>query len=171
MKKIADINANACLYEEHKYRMVLECHPTFLQISDKFRNAVVNGCGPGSWKYNCVPNRPAGFDFVWTCNGHDWDYFLYGLVAELGVKGKMYADIRARHNWGSVVIQMPKPWWVPGFFEGRWRRHCSDIPQIYYLAVKNLGNGAYFKATEEMKQVMRDFGGEINALGLRDIKL
>lgn len=55
---------------------------------------VVNGCGPGKWKFDFVPDKLLGNDFTEACNIHDWRYYIGGtesdrLVADLELFSNM----------------------------------------------------------------------------------
>ena len=37
---------------------------------------VCNGCGPGNWKIDLVPDKLLGLNISEPCNIHDFDYYL-----------------------------------------------------------------------------------------------
>jgi RHS repeat-associated protein len=86
-----------------------------------------NGCGPGGWKKNLIPNAiPAVFDFKDACNNHDWCY------------GQKYGT--ARRTCDNNFLSDMNSWcdeYATGTWTG-WARHkpCLGYAQVYYNAVR-----------------------------------
>lgn len=71
-----------------------------LYIPGSFRNAslekigrVCNGCGPGNWKFDIVPDQIWGVNIKFACNIHDWMYHIGGSK-----KQRKFADRMFLHN-------------------------------------------------------------------------
>uniref|UniRef100_I2Q039 DUF1353 domain-containing protein n=1 Tax=Desulfovibrio sp. U5L TaxID=596152 RepID=I2Q039_9BACT len=47
---------------------------SYLVASQAERAAVVNGCGPGGWRVDLIPDHLCGLDISEACNIHDWQY-------------------------------------------------------------------------------------------------
>ncbi len=78
-----------------------------LTAEDKAR--ICNGCGPGGWKVNPIPNNLLGVVVTEPCNRHDMAYHL-GQDKDEGDRdllANMVTDIiqdfRASHGAGHVV--------------------------------------------------------------------
>jgi len=49
--------------------------PESYRLADPAERALVcNGCGPGSWRLDMVPDSILGLDITEACNIHDWMY-------------------------------------------------------------------------------------------------
>ena len=168
IKFIKKINKDSSLFELDG--KTFECHPTFLRASYDLLSSVCNGCGPGSAKFDLVPDKPFWLDFEWPCNSHDWDYFIYSTV-----NGKIYADKRARNNWGAAVVQHKFSRFWPGFIKKRLRKRAALLPQGYFTAVKVCGNPSFFETNKDTKEandnVRERFARELEHIGVNKISL
>jgi len=52
----------------------LHAPSSYNNASDAERASQSNGCGPGGWKFDVVPDNLLGVDVVAACNIHDWMY-------------------------------------------------------------------------------------------------
>ena len=120
---------------------------SYLTVSDSYRRAlpevvasVVNGCGPGGWKYDLVPDTIYGLKVTESCNSHDWDYHMGETDAD-----KAAADLQLLCNLiatidhaakRSVAGKVLKPLRYQRAFE-------------YYLTVKEFGHDAFWHGKEK----------------------
>ena len=54
--------------------VVLWAPESFTLASEEQRKKVCNGCGPGSWKHDIVPDHLLWVNIGMACNIHDWMY-------------------------------------------------------------------------------------------------
>ena len=120
---------------------------SYLTVSDSYRRAlpevvasVVNGCGPGGWKYDLVPDTLYGLKVTESCNSHDWDYHMGETDAD-----KAAADLRLLCNLIATIDhaaqkiisgKILKPFRYQRAFE-------------YYCVVKEGGNDAFWEGKEQ----------------------
>lgn len=111
-----------------------------LDASQAYRDAlpevvaqVVNGCGPGGWKFDIIPDTVLGLSIKEACNIHDWDYTV-GLTEQ----DKEAADKRFRRNCTALVNN------ATGFWARVLRRHRHLRVDEYYTAVRLFGDAAFW---------------------------
>ena len=118
---------NIELYCEYGYETI----PEILLLKQ------VNGCGPGGWKFDLIPDTMYGLSVVEACNIHDWMY-LHGQTledkdrADRVFKNNVIRliDSRTSKNWFSQNIIKPL----------RYRR-----AKTYYESVSHFGGPAFWK--------------------------
>ena len=121
-----------------------------------------NGCGPGGWKNELVPNRPFGLvDYTEACNTHDKCYdrcnsdrkdcdddFLAAMRAKCsltwGRSMEMPRNIRLQ-SFSGIRVPRPPRLRLP---EDPRLEACYTTAQLYYEAVKRGGRGPYRAAQE-----------------------
>lgn len=54
--------------------MQLLAPASYLTADATERALVCNGCGPGSWRLDMIPDSILGLDISAACNVHDWMY-------------------------------------------------------------------------------------------------
>ena len=89
---------------------------------------IVNGCGPGGWRIDLVPDLLAGLCITPECNLHDWMYSQGGDDA-----ARKLADVTLYLNIAAKVLLEGGPL-VP-------LRMAEAI--VFYKAVR-AGGGEYF---------------------------
>jgi len=94
------------------------------------RKKMVNGCGPGGWLSELVPESMYGIDVTPACNVHDFMY-LKGQT----IQDKEEADRVFLNNMLRIINHESK------CFILRWLRRRRALK--YYLAVKHFG-GPFF---------------------------
>jgi hypothetical protein len=47
----------------------------WIDLSEEDILANSNGCGPGNWRYDLVPDALLGVNFEWPCRIHDVEYW------------------------------------------------------------------------------------------------
>lgn len=50
--------------------------PEYEELTPEDKARICNGCGPGGWKVNPIPNHIIGVSIVEPCNRHDMAYHL-----------------------------------------------------------------------------------------------
>jgi len=104
--------------------MELLAPESYLQATQAERALVCNGCGPGSWRFDLIPDSILGLSIKEACNIHDWMY-AWG-------EDRLKADIWFLANMVLLAAKGNK--WI---FIPRLSLICK-----YFLAVR-IGGGAY----------------------------
>ena len=73
--------------------IVLSCPDSYKTTPREEIDKVVNGCGPGNWKLDFVPDKLRGNNFTEACNIHDWRYYLGGNELD-----RLQADVELLSN-------------------------------------------------------------------------
>jgi len=105
---------------------------SWLEASDKERKGIANGCGPGSWKYDLVPDTIYGLNITKICDWHDFDYTFLPKTRSC----KDIADRRMHHNL-KVHISLHSVFILKPFRYAR--------AYLYYLAVSKGGDSSFFE--------------------------
>ncbi|EHJ49527.1 hypothetical protein DFW101_3531 [Solidesulfovibrio carbinoliphilus subsp. oakridgensis] len=77
---------------------------SYLAASQAERAAVVNGCGPGGWRVDLIPDHLFGLCITEPCNIHDWGYGEGGDEAK-----RLEDDIRLYLNICITVLEAGGP--------------------------------------------------------------
>lgn len=104
---------------------------SFINAPRAVRKAVTNGCGPGGWKLDLVPDTIYGLDVSAACNIHDWMYHEGETLAD-----KAAADRVLLNNLLRIINHETR------FAPLRWLRRRRA--RKYYLAVKAFGGPAFW---------------------------
>jgi hypothetical protein len=112
----------------------------YLDAATSYREAlpeviarIVNGCGPGNWKVDLVPDNLLGLDISECCDIHDWDYTVGETEAD-----KQAGDHRLLHN---VIARINA---AVGPFDKVLKPFRYIGAYDYYLAVKEGGHSAFW---------------------------
>lgn len=108
----------------------VDAPPTWWEASDDARAEVVNGCGPGSWRHDVVPDSLIGVSIGEACDIHDWMYEQGSTLDE-----KRWADTMFLRNMRALIDQSG------GFWLLRWLRH--RLAERYFAVVVALGGPAF----------------------------
>ncbi len=112
----------------------------YLSAPDSYRRAlpevvatIVNGCGPGGWKVDLVPDNLLGLDISEPCDIHNWRYEEGETeedkrVGDLELRGNLIATINHEHDWDDMVL----------------RPHRYLLAYEYYEAVHLFGDSAFW---------------------------
>ncbi|QXE85952.1 hypothetical protein KP003_16555 [Geomonas nitrogeniifigens] len=118
-----------------------------LDASQAYRDAlpevvaqVVNGCGPGGWKFDIIPDTVLGLSIKEACNIHDWDYTVGLTDAD-----KHAADQRFKRNCLAMVNN------ARGFWAVVLRYHRRLRVEEYYQAVRLFGDDAFWANKKPLK--------------------
>lgn len=116
----------------------LTASQSYLDASPEVVAAVVNGCGPGGWKFDIIPDTVFGLSIKEACNIHDWDY-AEGSTAE----DKRLADYRFKNNCYAIIDN------ADGWFNRMLRYHRTIRVIEYYEAVQHFGGDAFWQGKEK----------------------
>ena len=77
--------------------MLLALHPAYAAATpEQLAAANVNGCGPGGWRFDLIPDHLGDVDISDFCREHDYLYFLGGTEADrLAADVLLYTKIAA----------------------------------------------------------------------------
>ena len=103
----------------------------FWRLSPEVREKLTNGCGPGGWKIDPIPDTMYGLDVSLACNIHD---FMYGVGLSLAEKEE--ADRVFLNNLLRLISRA-----------GGWRLLQSlrrRRAYTYYLFVSRFGGPAFW---------------------------
>ena len=103
---------------------------SYVNALPEVRLQMVNGCGPGGWLTDLVPDTIYGLDISAACNIHDWMYAEGETIED-----KQLADRVFLNNLVRIINHETRWAWL------RWLRRRRALK--YYLAVKNFG-GPFF---------------------------
>lgn len=116
--------------------ITLYCEYGFETTPEILRNKQVNGCGPGGWKFDLVPDTMWGLSVNEACDIHDWMY-LFGKV----IDDKDRADRSFLNNMIRLIDGRTAKNWFAQRFLKTWRYRRA---KIYYEAVSNFGGPAFW---------------------------
>ena len=106
----------------------LHCPDSYLKADPDEIKRIVNGCGPGGWKLDFIPDTIHGHDVTEACNIHDWRYHLGGTALD-----RFDADLELLTN--LIILCCDSN----GCVDTRDILRCNE----YFFAVHKLG-GRYF---------------------------
>lgn len=113
---------------------------SYICASPEVRKQVTNGCGPGGWKVDLVPDTVWGLDISEACNIHDWMYTVGETVTD-----KAEADRVFLNNCLRLVDAGSKNW----ILRGLRRQAVKD----YYDAVHYFGGAAFWAGKNDKKNL------------------
>lgn len=103
----------------------------YVAASPEVRATVVNGCGPGGWKVDIVPDTIWGLNVTEACNIHDWMYTTGETIAD-----KDEADRVLLNNLLRLIDAAGGCWLIRKLRRLRARE--------YYEAVQHFGGPAFW---------------------------
>lgn len=112
--------------------MELFAPESYWTLSKPFKKVIVNGCGPGGWKFDLVPDTIWGLNVREACDIHDFMYYL-GSDNE----DKDRADRVLLNNLNRIIEAKTRWKWLKSF-----RRRRA---MVYYLSVKSFGGPAFWR--------------------------
>jgi hypothetical protein len=110
---------------------ILYAPNSYTHASEAIRAAVVNGCGPGGWKFDLVPDTIYGLNITLACNIHDWMYHEGETIAD-----KDTADRVMLNNLLRMIDVARAPFWL--------RKLRCWRARTYYNAVHLYGGSAFW---------------------------
>ena len=112
-----------------KTSALLALHPAYAAATpEQLAAANVNGCGPGGWRIDLVPDHLGKVDYSEACRQHDYLYFLGGTEED-----RLFADTLLYVNIAASVL-LNDGYLVP---------LQMAAAAIFYRAVRN-GGAKYF---------------------------
>ncbi|HLD91499.1 MAG TPA: hypothetical protein VI911_10925 [Patescibacteria group bacterium] len=122
-----------------KDKIELYCEYNYETTASILREKETNGCGPGGWKFDLVPDSIWGCPITDACNIHDWMYH-FGKVLE----DKDRADRIFRNNMIRLINARTTNWFAKKLLLGRRLR----MAEIYYEVVSHFGGPAFWNGKE-----------------------
>jgi hypothetical protein len=112
---------------------VLYAPEAYVSASPEVRAQVTNGCGPGGWKFDIVPDTIYGLNITEACNIHDW---MYTVGEDLAAKDE--ADRVFLNNVLRLIEAA----------QGFWAKLLRPLRRVrareYYEAVHVFGGPAFW---------------------------
>lgn len=114
---------------------------SYITATAAVRLAVVNGCGPGGWKIDLVPETIWGLDVSEACNVHDWMYQAGSTIADKEEADRVFLNNLLR------LIEAAGGCWIL-------KRLRRNRAWIYYLAVHKFGGPAFWAGKNPQTTMM-----------------
>lgn len=114
-----------------KIKFKLWAPEEYRNLTPEAKSEIVNGCGPGGWKYDLIPDTMWGLDVTKACNIHDYMYHV-GVTE----KDKVFADEVFYANLKRIIIAKSRFWPLKML---RLRR-----ARTYYVFVRDFGDAAFW---------------------------
>ena len=105
--------------------MLYAIHTAYSMADPGLVATIANGCGPGDWKIDLIPDHLGDVDLTDCCNQHDVLYHIGGTEAD-----RKLADVLLYANIASAVLMAGGPM-VP-------LRMAAAA--MYYKAVRSCGS-------------------------------
>lgn len=121
--------------------MSLYAPESYTRASVEVRLAVVNGCGPGGWKFDLIPDTIWFLDVSAACNIHDWMYQAGATIAD-----KDEADRVLLNNLLRLIETAGGLWII--------RRLRRNRAWVYYQAVARFGGPAFWSGKNPDTTIM-----------------
>lgn len=116
--------------------VVLEAPESYWRMSVEYRNRMTNGCGPGGWKYDLVPDTIWGLDVHDACDIHDWCYFIGKTESD-----KQESDDMFLRNLNTIIMAKTDL--------AITRRLRMRRARKYHWFVVHCGHDAFWEITED----------------------
>lgn len=104
---------------------------SYINASPEVRAAAVNGCGPGGWKVDLIPDVIWWLDISPSCNIHDWMYTVGETLADKEEADRVFLNNVLRQ------IDAAKGCWLI-------KRLRLRAARAYYEAVQHFGGPAFW---------------------------
>lgn len=104
---------------------------SYISASPEVRSTVVNGCGPGGWKVDLIPDSIWGLNIAAVCDIHDWMYATGQTLADKDEADRVFLNNSLR------LIDAASSCWI--LRQLRRRR-----AKTYYEAVQHFGGPAFW---------------------------
>ena len=100
---------------------------------------IINGCGPGGWLVDLVPDHLFFCDITEACNIHDFMYKI-GITIE----DKMRADRVFLNNMVRLILSKEYSWY------SNWlKKRRLALARFYYEMVRDFGGSAFWNGKED----------------------
>lgn len=119
----------------------LYCEYNYEATAEILRKKEVNGCGPGGWKFDLVPDTIYGLSVTDACNIHDWMYHFGKTIED-----KDRADRSFLNNMVRLVNgRSADNWFVRNILKPMRLRRVK----IYYEAVSHFGGPVFWQGKQK----------------------
>lgn len=81
--------------------------PAYWLLSPEVRERLVNGCGPGGWKFDLIPDTVWGLSIREACDIHDYMYAMGSSIAEKDEADRTFLNNMLRLVEGSCFLLRP----------------------------------------------------------------
>lgn len=83
---------------------------------------VVNGCGPGGWKFDVIADNLLGLPIGEECDVHDWEYTVGLTLADKEAADERFLlnmlwKIRHAEGWKAKCLVLPRMWLALKYYE------------------------------------------------------
>lgn len=116
---------------------------SYQQALPSVREQVINGCGPGGWKVDLIPDTVYGLSIKEACNIHDWMYAVGRTIQDKEEADRIFLNntLRLINRKGGIL--------------GRLLRHPRRVRAYeYYTAVKCFGGPAFWSGKNSTSDLM-----------------
>jgi len=120
---------------------VIYAPESYVNALPSVRQAVANGCGPGGWKFDIVPDTVWFLDISEACNVHDWMYQAGSTIADQEEADRVLLNNMLR------LIDESGGWWIL-------KRLRRNRAWVYYQAVKMFGGPAFWAGKNSDSNMM-----------------
>lgn len=114
---------------------------SYVAASPEVRAAVVNGCGPGGWKADLVPDTIWGLNIAAACDIHDWMYTLGTTLAHKDEADRVFLNNMLR------LIDAAGGWRLL-------RALRRARARVYFEAVQHFGGPAFWKGKNPAEEII-----------------
>lgn len=121
----------ACLFAPENY----------VWATPEIRAMVANGCGPGGWKIDLIPDTIWGLSITEACNIHDWMYTTGETLAD-----KEEADRVFLNNILRLIDAADSIWLL--------RKLRRIRAREYFEAVSHFGGPAFWDGKNDKKNLV-----------------
>ncbi|NVO00016.1 MAG: hypothetical protein HXX17_11875 [Geobacteraceae bacterium] len=114
----------------------------YVWATPEIRAMVTNGCGPGGWKVDLIPDTMYGLDVSEACNIHDWMYTTGATLAD-----KDEADRVFLNNCLRLIDAADSFWFIKKLRRAR--------AKAYFEAVHIFGGPAFWAGKNDKKNLVQ----------------
>ena len=122
-------------------KLLLFAPENYVLASLAVRAQVVNGCGPGGWKVDIIPDTIYGLNVSEACNIHDWMYTTGETLAD-----KEEADRVFLNNILRLIDAADSIWLL--------RKLRRIRAREYFEAVSHFGGPAFWAGKNDKKNLV-----------------
>ena len=128
---------------------ILYAPASYKRASDDVRRRMVNGCGPGGWKVDIIPDTVWGLSIEAACNIHDWMYSAGSTIEDKREADRVFLNnmLRIVNHYTSNRILL-------------WLRRRRVFK--YYEAVHLCGGPAFWKDKNKPEEEVTEWAAQLN---------
>jgi len=103
---------------------------SYKDATPKQRKVVCNGCCPGSWKWDCIPDYIWGVCITSACDIHDWRFHEGGWEDEFKIANNeflqnIYYSLELNLNWMLPFAKFRARFWYFRMVKKYGRKHFN----------------------------------------------